>query len=210
MPFPHAVVVELLDGTRQPGSACTPAGLALLPKVMPVLAYLGAGHLVDLVARALALAVHERRVKMGDALAATNHEVAFTRELALLYDAPLPRFQRAGPDAEPTHFVAARVTPGGGVERVRVLYRSALRSIASSCANGSFCVYPESLRIGDRVPESRPTEVGHPGTGREGMGPARHGTRRQARAAQIATGRYPNGSLQKQTPNLGVHRRAVR
>jgi hypothetical protein len=131
IPCPGDVVAEWLDGTRQPRSACTPEGLALLPRAMAVLAFLGAVDLVDAIARALAQAVHGRRVKMGEALAACNHDVAFMRELALLYDRPPPRFQMAPPDAEPTHFVAARVTPGGGVERVRIVYRLALRSIAS-------------------------------------------------------------------------------
>jgi hypothetical protein len=53
------------------------------------------------------------------------------RELAILYDRPLPRYQLASPDAEPTHFVAALVKPGGRVERVRVAYMDPLASIRS-------------------------------------------------------------------------------
>jgi hypothetical protein len=130
MQFHKQVVVEWLDGTRLPESASTPEGMALLSSVMRVLDFLGADALVDGIARELAEAVQERKVKMKDALAACNHELAFTRALADVYDRPLPRFRLAPPDARPTHFVAALVKPGGVVERVEVAHRDALASIA--------------------------------------------------------------------------------
>jgi hypothetical protein len=130
MKFHKQVVVEWLDGTRLPESACTPEGLALLSSVMRVLAFLGADALVNGIARELAEAVQERNVKMKDALAACNHEVAFTRALADLYDRPLPRFQLTPLDTQPRHFVAALVKPGGVVERVEVAHVNATISIA--------------------------------------------------------------------------------
>jgi hypothetical protein len=129
MQFHKQAVVEWLDGTRLPESACTPEGLALLSSVMRVLDFLGADGLVVGIARELAEAVHARKVKMKDALAACNHEPAFMRALADLYDQPLPRFRLAH-DTQPTHFVAALVKPGGIVERVEVAHRDALHSIA--------------------------------------------------------------------------------